>query len=130
MGTRFTATRESVWTDAHKAAVLAGQGDQTVQTRLYDTLNDPDWPRQFPARYLRNKTHELWEGREAELETIAPAQRQRYQALPPTDFAERLLLAGEGVDLIRDLPSARDLVERTVAEAAAVLRSTAASVSG
>jgi nitronate monooxygenase len=130
MGTRFTATRESLWTDAHKAAVLSGQGDQTVQTRLYDTLNDPDWPRQFPARYLRTKTHELWEGREAELEAIAVSERQRYQATPPTDFSERLLLAGEGVDLIHDLPSARDLVERTVDEAAAVLRAAAASVSG
>src|SRR5438270_11052876 len=56
MGTRFTATRESLWTDAHKAGVLEGQADQTVQTRLFDTLNDPEWPRQFPARYLRNKT--------------------------------------------------------------------------
>jgi nitronate monooxygenase len=130
MGTRFTATRESLWTDAHKAGVLAGQGDQTVQTRLFDTLNDPDWPRQFPARYLRNKTHELWEGREDELEAHAATERRRYQATPPTDFSERLLLAGEGVDLIQDLPSARDLVERTVAEAVAVLRSTAASVSG
>jgi nitronate monooxygenase len=130
MGTRFTASRESLWTEAHKAGVLAGQADQTAQTRLYDTLNDPDWPRQFPARYLRNKTHELWEGREAELEAVAATERQRYQAAAPTDFSERLLLAGEGVDLIRDLPSARELVERTVAEAAAVLRATAASVSG
>jgi nitronate monooxygenase len=130
MGTRFTATRESLWTDAHKTGVLEGQGDRTVQSRLFDTLNDPDWPRRFPARYLRNKTHELWEGREAELEAVATTERQRYQATPPADFSERLLLAGEGVDLIRDLPSARDLVERTVAAAAAVLRAGAASVSG
>jgi nitronate monooxygenase len=110
--------------------VLAGQADQTVQTRLFDTLHDPDWPRQFPARYLRNKTHELWEGRESEFEAVAAAERERYQATPPTDFSERLLLAGEGVDLIQDLPSARDLVERTVAEAAAVLRAGAACVTG
>jgi hypothetical protein len=86
--------------NAHKAGVLAAQGDQTVQTRLFDTLNAPESPRLFPARYRCNKTHELWEARDAELEAIAATERQRSQATPPTDFSERLLLAGKGVDLI------------------------------
>jgi nitronate monooxygenase len=130
MGTRFTATRESLWTEAHKAGVLAGKSDQTVQTRLFDTLNDPNWPRQFPARYLRNETHSRWEQNEAEFEGNAELERRRYQDRPATDFSERLLLAGEGVDLIHDVPSARDIVERTVAEAIAVLRGGAAMVRG
>lgn len=128
MGTRFAATRESLWSDARKAVLAAGLGDRTVQTRLYDTLNDPAWPRQFPARFLRNETVERWHGREAELEAMAEAERARHQATPAEDFSQRMVLAGEGVDLINDTPSARDLVERIVAEAVASLRGGAAMV--
>lgn len=122
MGTRFTATQESLWSAARKAAVVAGQGDRTAQTRIYDTLNDPVWPRQFPARILRNPTFERWVDDEATLEANAPAERERFQASAPDDLATRMVLAGEGVDLIGDVPSARDLVERVVADAVGVLR--------
>jgi nitronate monooxygenase len=33
MGTRFTATRESLWDEAMKSRVTAADGDQTAQTR-------------------------------------------------------------------------------------------------
>jgi len=36
--------------------------------------------------------------------------------------------AGEGVDLVRDIPTAREVIERTVDRAAKVLRSGAALV--
>jgi nitronate monooxygenase len=128
MGTRFTATRESLWSDARKAAVTAGHGDQTVQTRIYDTLNDPDWPRMFPARMLRNPTYERWEHNETDLEAVAETERARFQATPPEDLSQRMVLAGEAVDLIHDVPSARYVVERIVAEAISVLRGGAALV--
>ena len=122
MGTRFTATKESLWSDGRKAAVVAGLGDRTVQTRVFDTLNDPAWPRQFPARILRNPVFERWEGRETALDAVVEAERQRFQATPAEDLSERMVLAGEGVDLIDDVPSARDVVERVVAQAIEVLR--------
>lgn len=128
IGTRFLATRESQWPDYRKAVLTAGQADNTVQSRLYDTLNDPDWPREFPGRFLRNATTARWEGKAAELETVADGERARYQATPEDDLAQRLVLAGEGLDLISDIPSAREVVERTVAEALAVLRGGAALV--
>ena len=128
MGTRFTATRESLWSDARKAAVTGGQGDNTVQTRVYDTLNDPDWPRMFPARMLRNPTYDRWEHNETALEASAETERALFQATPAEDLAQRMVLAGEAVDLIRDVPSARELVERIVAEAISVLRGGAALV--
>ena len=130
MGTRFTATKESLWSDGRKAAVVAGLGDRTVQTRIYDTLNDPAWPRQFPARILRNALFDRWETDEPRLETMAEAERARFQAGPDEDFSERMILAGEGVDLIDDVPSARDLVERLVADAVEVLRAGAGLVRG
>ena len=122
MGTRFLATRESLWSAARKAGLVAGQADQTMQSRLFDTLSDPGWPREFPARFLRNTTSALWEGKEAELEATADAERRRYAEVPMDDLERRLTLSGEGVDLITDVPTAREVVERTVAEAIAALR--------
>jgi len=124
MGTRFVASRESQWSDRRKTNLLAGQADNTLQSRLYDTLGDPDWPHEFPARYLRNETSELWAGKQAELEAVVESERARYQQIPLEDVTRRLQLAGEGVDLVEDIPSARDIVERTVAQAVAVLRGT------
>ena len=44
-----------------------------------------------------------------------------YLATKADDFSARVIWAGEGVDLVKDLPSAAELIERIVAEAAAVL---------
>ena len=128
MGTRFLATRESLWSAPRKAGLVAGQGDQTLQSRIFDTLSDPGWPMEYPARFLRNTTSARWAGKEAELEATADAERARYAEVPLDDLERRLTLSGEGVDLITDVPTAREVVERTVAEAIAVLRDGAALV--
>ena len=122
MGTRFLATRESLWSQTRKEAVVAGHADNTVQSRLYDTLSDHLWPMEFPARFLRNETSDQWETNQAALETNAEAERARYAAIDPDDVARKLVLAGEGMDLVKDMPSAREVVERTVAQAVAALR--------
>jgi hypothetical protein len=44
--------------------------------------------------------------------------------------AQRVVWAGESVDLVRDIPSAREVIERIVDEAASVLRRGAAAVRG
>jgi nitronate monooxygenase len=38
MGTRFTASRESLWDQSMKAATLAAGSDQTEQTRVFDVV--------------------------------------------------------------------------------------------
>jgi nitronate monooxygenase len=128
IGTRFVATRESLWADYRKGALTAGRADDTMQSRIFDTLNEPAWPPEFPARFLRNATSDRWTGREADLEADAEAERARYQATPVEDLSQRLVIAGEGLDLIGDIPSARQVVERTVAEAVAVMRGGAATI--
>jgi hypothetical protein len=47
MGTRFTATRESLWDLAMKAAAVAAGGDQTEQTRVFDVVRAALWPAIF-----------------------------------------------------------------------------------
>jgi nitronate monooxygenase len=50
MGTRFAASRESLWDPAMKAAALAAGGDQTQQTRVFDIVRGAPWPVIYPGR--------------------------------------------------------------------------------
>jgi nitronate monooxygenase len=50
MGTRFTASRESLWDPAMKAAAVAAGGDDTAQTRVFDVVRAAPWPAIYPAR--------------------------------------------------------------------------------
>jgi len=128
MGTRFTATRESLWDQAMKAATLAASGDQTEQTRVFDVVRGAPWPAIYPGRALRNAFSASWNGRESELAADQKEQEKSYLAADPNDFSTRVVWAGEGVDLIGDIPTASEVIERVIAEAAAVLKQRAALV--
>ena len=83
-----------------------------------------------PHRTLRNKTLEMWEAagcppprkRPGEGDIVATnaitgAAKLRYSAFPPEPgdrgaLLEMCLYAGQGVDAIRDIPSAGELVAR------------------
>jgi len=128
MGTRFTATRESLWSPAMKAKALSSGGDDTMQTRVFDIVRGAAWPEIYPGRALRNSFSSEWYGREDELQGRQPSVEQTYLASADTDFATRVVWAGESVDLVNDIPSAAEVIERTVAEAIATMRRGAALV--
>jgi nitronate monooxygenase len=130
MGTRFTATRESLWDQAMKAATLAAGGDQTEQTRVFDVVRGAPWPAIYPGRVLRNAFSALWNGREEELAADQPAQEKAWLATAADDFSTRVVWAGEGVDLIGDIPSAAEIIQRIVAQAAETLARGARLVQG
>ncbi len=128
MGTRFTATRESLWDQAMKEKAVASGGDDTAQTRVFDIVRGAAWPAIYPGRALRNQFFAEWHGKE---EALAGQQKQvetGYLASAADDFSQRVVWTGEGVDLVRDIPSARDVIERTVDQAAAVLKAGAALI--
>jgi nitronate monooxygenase len=121
MGTRFLATRESAAHPAYKQAILDAPETATV----HNTLFDLDWPG-ATHRSLRNPTVEM------ALATVG-AQRPgtgevlgldgrgepvlRYSdAEPLADWtgriAEMCLYAGESCGVVRDLPSAAEVVTR------------------
>jgi len=127
MGTRFTASRESLWDQSMKATTLAAGGDQTEQTRVFDLVRGVPWPAVYPRRALRNAFSTRWNGREEEL-ADDEKQAKAYLSTAPNDFSTRVVWAGEGVDLINDIPSASDIIERMVAEAVSVLRERAALI--
>jgi len=86
------------------------------------------WPAIYPGRALRNDFFDRWHGQE---EALAGQQKQvesTYLSAPATDFSQRVVWTGEGVDLVRDIPSAREVIERIVDQAAAVLNAGAALV--
>jgi nitronate monooxygenase len=128
MGTRFTATRESLWSPAMKDEAVAAGGDQTAQTRVFDIVRGAAWPSHYPGRALRNAFFDQWHGREDALTAGQKTEETAYLASDKDDFARRVVWAGEGVDLVRDIPSARDVIERIVDQAAAVLQRGAALV--
>jgi nitronate monooxygenase len=121
MGTRFTATRESLWTPAMKAAAIAAGGDQTQQTRVFDIVRGAPWPAIYPGRALRNDFSAEWHGREEELQASWSEHEKGYLAAAPEDFSQRAIWAGESVDLVSDIPSAADIIERIMAQAAQTL---------
>ena len=130
MGTRFTASRESLWDPAMKAATLAAGGDQTQQTRVFDIVRGARWPAIYPGRALRNAFSAEWHGREEVLEAEQPAREKAYLAAGPADFATRVVWAGEGVDLVNDIATAAEIIERIIAQAAATLTQGARLVRG
>jgi nitronate monooxygenase len=128
MGTRFTATQESLWDQAMKEKAVASGGDDTAQTRVFDIVRGAAWPAIYPGRALRNDFFARWHGKEEALAEQQKTVEAAYVATGANDFAQRVVWAGESVDLVRDIPSARDVIERIVDEAAAVLKGGAAMV--
>jgi nitronate monooxygenase len=128
MGTRFTATQESLWDQAMKEKAVASGGDQTAQTRVFDIVRGAPWPAIYPGRALRNDFSAQWHGKEEALAAGQKTAETAYLATAADDFGQRVVWTGEGVDLVRDIPSAREVIERTVDQAAAVLKGGAALV--
>src|SRR3954452_14007327 len=100
MGTRFTATRESLWDQAMKEKAVASGGDQTAQTRVFDIVRGAEWPAIYPGRALRNDFFAEWHGKEEALAGQQKTAETAYLATASTDFAQRVVWAGESVDLV------------------------------
>jgi nitronate monooxygenase len=125
IGTRFVATKEAAAHEEYQAAVTRAKAADPVLTVCFQD----GWP-SAPHRALRNRTFEMWEaagcppagqhpGEGDILGTNAAtgAPKRRYSAVAPLRgdrgaIAEMALWAGEGVDAIRDIPSAGELVAK------------------
>jgi nitronate monooxygenase len=90
-----------------KATTLAAGGDQTEQTRVFDIVRGAPWPAIYPGWALRNALSARWNGQEAALTADQSRQEDAYLATAPDDFTTRVAWAGEGVDLVKDMPGRR-----------------------
>jgi nitronate monooxygenase len=123
LGTRFVATIESNAHADYKQALLAAHARDTALTICFQD----GWPALHRA--LRNRTFMMWESAgcpspgmrpgEGEVVTTQGNGRKtlRYSGYPPDrDFhgavKEMALMAGLGVEYVKDLPAAGELVQR------------------
>ena len=127
MGSRFWAAREALTHPRHQAVAVEADGDATIRQRAADIARGYDWPKPFTARVLNNAFVQRWEGRAAEHTAVAEAERPAYgEALARGDPDEAAVFVGEATGIIRDIASAGEIIARTVAEAEAVIRRSAA----
>jgi nitronate monooxygenase len=124
LGTRFSATPESLGHQRARARIVAARAADTARTRVFDIVRQYPWPDPYTGRALRNSFFERWHGREPELEASLEAEVPTYQsAVQEADFDTAVIFAGESVDLIHAVTAAPDLVRQIGAEAEARLRS-------
>ena len=134
LGTRFVATLESNAHPAYQRALIAAHAKDTVLTVCFQG----GWPN-APHRALRNRTFVMWDAagcppagqRPGEGDVLATrpdaSQVLRYET---ASYGRELegavegcaLFAGLGVDFVKDLPAAGELVERLWRECQAAHR--------
>lgn len=122
MGSRFYATDESLATPVAKATIIEACGDKTIRSSVFDRLRGLDWPQPYTLRSMRNDMTERWHHDPAALEQALPEEQSHLQAaIEAGDYRLAPLIVGEGVDLISDIPPAREVVERMVARVVTLL---------
>jgi nitronate monooxygenase len=110
LGTRFQATAEALVAPATAKALVEARGEDTERNRVLDIARGSRWPARYTARTLAHPFLDEWRGREDELAASAQAKEAYQDAVAGDEIPALPQWAGEGVDLITDLPSAADLV--------------------
>ena len=131
LGTRFIAVQECIAHPEYKAALVAAtENDTLIIERVIGR----------PARVLRGPLAERILALEADLERSGSSREEAVSALLPYirgevnvkaalegRLDEGFVWAGQGIGLISDIPTARELIERMVREAQAALQRASAA---
>jgi nitronate monooxygenase len=122
VGTRFYASQEAAGPPAAKNRMVSATGDRTIRSILFDIARGNVWPAPYSGRVLQNDFSEKWCGREADLLQHQDEEATRYAtARAAGDFDTAAVIAGEVVDLIADIPSAAEIVQRMTTSATRLL---------
>ncbi len=124
IGTRFEATHEALLDAEEAKSITAAKAADTVRGRVLDIATDAGWPARYPARTLRNRFTDQWDGKESELESDRTALAEFRTAAARGDRDYLPIWAGEAVDLITELDSASALVARIAEQAKATITAT------
>ncbi|MDH6129515.1 nitronate monooxygenase [Kitasatospora sp. GP82] len=131
LGTRFTATEESLATPGFKATLPTTRAADTVNTRIFDQVRGIPWDRAYPARAVANDFYRTWGHREDELIAHrAEVEPDWAAAVAADDVQQRAMFAGEVVDLVNDIRPAGELVRELVTEAESVIARVSAATRG
>ena len=122
VGTRFSASQESLTHPNLKKQIVESEGDSTTRTKVFDTVRGYTWPEPYDGRAIRNAFLERWHGNDAGLQAAMGTEGPRYKdAAAQGDTNTMVMFAGENIDLIRDLPPAADIVTRIAKDGEALL---------
>lgn len=121
LGTRLFASTEAISDRSARRRLVEHGGDDTVRTSAFDVVRGPTWPNGHDGRAIANGTTRRWVD-----EQVARAQlddwRISYRSSAADDYDVRPIWAGEGLDPVRSIVPAAQLIEEIVANAAATLR--------
>jgi nitronate monooxygenase len=128
MGTRFKASAEFAGSEAHKAAIVSSDGSDTTADAVTDAAYPFEWPAGVVGRALRTEFISAWEGRADELRAKARSYDHPFGILIDSSVSPAVDVnwGGESAALVEEVLSAATVVERTVAEAEALLRNVTA----
>jgi nitronate monooxygenase len=102
--------------------MMTATGDRTIRSILFDIARRNVWPAPYSGRVLQNDFSEKWRGREADLLQHQDEEAAHYAtARAAGDFDAAAVIAGEVVDLITDIPSAAEIVQRMTTSATRLL---------
>jgi nitronate monooxygenase len=128
-GTAFYASDEGLTHPNAKAAAVAGSGDATLRSSVFDLARGLDWPADWNLRTLRNAFLDRRTG--AEVGLAGDAVRRRYAAaVAEGDVATAAVIVGEAVDLVTRREPAPAIVEQLAREAEALLARAPAMLAG
>jgi nitronate monooxygenase len=117
VGTRFEATPEALLHAEELKAITAARAADTTRGRAVDVAAGSAWPARYPARTLRNRFTDQWQGRESELAADDSALGEFADGVARRDPDYVPIWAGEAVDLIAEQEHASLLVAQMVAQA-------------
>jgi nitronate monooxygenase len=117
IGTRFQASQEALVAPEVSKALVDGRGGDTERSRILDIAGGTNWPHAYTGRSLRNPFLDRWRDRENELAGDAVTRQAYAEASARGDMDVRPVWAGEGLDLITDVPPAAEIVANLVTTA-------------
>jgi nitronate monooxygenase len=118
IGTRFYAAEEALGGEAAKRRLVERGGDDTVRTTIFDIVRELPWPEPYTGRAVVNDFSDRWHGHEADLRRALPGETTRYRAAAAEgDLETAVVWGGEGLDLVRDVAPAGEILHRIMREA-------------
>lgn len=117
-GTAFYASSEALSHDCAKWAAVAGTGDNTERSSVFDIVRELDWPADWNLRTLRNNFTTLWSDDHHSLRRNLEQEQARFERARTTgDTDVAPVIVGEGIDLVRSSEPAGEIVSRISTEA-------------
>ncbi len=128
IGTPFLLASESRSDPRAQSLIAASDETQTIRTSVFDRLQSTGWTPQFAGRALRNPFAQHWTGREEELLAARDEVVAYERAKARGDYRSAHIYAGQSVGMVKEVRSAREIVEKLERDAIAQLGSISALI--